>query len=75
MTVFNNVDTIADFGSGDTLRLAASVFSGIGAKGELADALFATSTFDTGIHVLKPDALIVSTARAAISSTTRTATR
>jgi Glycosyl hydrolases family 16/RTX calcium-binding nonapeptide repeat (4 copies) len=55
----HNVDTIADFGSGDTIGLAASVFSGIGAKGELADALFATSTFDTGIHLLKPDALIV----------------
>ena len=55
----HNVDTITDFGSNDTIGLAASVFSGIGPKGELADARFATTTLDTGIHPLKPDALIV----------------
>ena len=55
----HNVDTIADFGAGDAIWLDASVFQGIGAKGQLADALFDTSIFDTGIHPLKPDALIV----------------
>ena len=55
----HNVDTIADFGTGDAIWLAASVFAGIGPQGQLAGALFATSLVDTGIHPLKPDALIV----------------
>ena len=55
----HNVDAIADFGTGDAIWLAASVFAGIGAKGELADALFDTSTLDTGVHPFKPDALII----------------
>jgi len=55
----HNVDTIADFGNGDAIGLSASVFSGIGAKGELADAQFAMSSFDTGVHASKPDASII----------------
>ena len=55
----HNVDAIADFGTGDAIWLAASVFAGIGAKGELADAPFDTSTLDTGVHPFKPDALII----------------
>ncbi len=55
----HNVDTIADFGGGDAIWLDASVFQGIGPKGELADALFDTSIFDTGLHLSHPDALII----------------
>lgn len=55
-----NVGTITDFGRGnDHIALALSAFSGIGPKGELAADLFATSFFDTGIHLLDPDALII----------------
>ena len=55
----HNVDTIADFGAGDVIALDASIFEGIGPKGELADALFATSLFDTGVHPIHPDARII----------------
>ena len=55
----HNVDTIADFGAGDVIALDASIFQGIGPKGDLADALFATSLFDTGVHPIHPDARII----------------